>query len=71
MEYVQAGTLSPNPANWRRHPARQLDALKQTLDRVGWAGALLFNEATGNLLDGHARLELVTPETFVPVMIGS
>jgi hypothetical protein len=71
LEYIQASTLSPNPANWRRHPPGQMNALRQTLDRVGWAGALLFNEATGNLLDGHARLELVKPEDFVPVMIGS
>src|SRR5687768_15883502 len=64
LEYVQAGTLTPNPSNWRKHPQRQLDALRQALgdDDVGWAGALLFNERTGRLVDGHGRLEVTDPE---------
>lgn len=38
---------------------------------VGWAGALLFNERTGRLVDGHGRLEAVEPTTVVPVLVGS
>ncbi|MBI5863718.1 MAG: site-specific DNA-methyltransferase [Planctomycetes bacterium] len=37
---------------------------------VGWAGALLFNETTGRLIDGHARQKVVDPKAIVPVLIG-
>lgn len=50
-------TLQPNPLNPRRHPPEQLRALRESLDRVGWVGVALFNERTGNLVDGHARVE--------------
>ncbi len=73
LEYVQAKTLSPNRQNWRTHPKRQLDALQQSLgdDQVGWAGAMLYNEQTGRLIDGHGRLEITDPEAYVPVLVGS
>ena len=49
-----------------------MDALRESLGdgEIGWAGALLFNETTGHLIDGHARKEAVDPETLVPVLIG-
>ena len=73
LEYVRAGDLESNPRNWRLHPPGQMDALKHLLadPGVGWAGALLFNEATGRLIDGHARKAAVGPETLVPVLVGS
>src|SRR5690349_16679806 len=73
LEWVQAKTLTPNPLNWRKHPKGQLDALKGVLrdDDVGWAGALLFNERTKRLVDGHGRLKAVKPTDYVPVLVGS
>ena len=73
LEWVEAGSLDANPRNWRRHPVGQMDALRESLGdgEIGWAGALLFNETTGHLIDGHARKEAVDPETLVPVLIGS
>jgi hypothetical protein len=73
LEAVQARTLTPNPQNWRTHPDRQLSALSAVLKdpEVGWAGALLFNERTGRLVDGHGRLKVVDPDDDVPVLIGS
>ena len=38
---------------------------------VGWAGACLFNERTGRLVDGHARRKVVDPKTPVPVLVGN
>lgn len=70
LEWMKAGELTPNPLNWRKHPPGQLAALKATLDAVGWAGSLLYNEVTGRLIDGHARREVVPPETLVPVLVG-
>jgi DNA modification methylase len=70
LEWLNADELADNPANWRRHPQAQLSALTDVLAEVGWAGALLYNEATGRLIDGHARKAL-TRGGQVPVLIGS
>ena len=72
LEWVEAGTLARNPANWRRHPDGQKAALSDVLNDpdVGWAGALLYNERTHRLIDGHGRLEVVAPDAVVPVLIG-
>lgn len=69
LEWVDPSTLSDNPENWRRHDARQRDAQTAQMAEVGWAGALLYNERTGKLLDGHMRKGLGTAE--VPVLVGS
>ncbi len=73
LEWVEAGSLSANPKNWRRHPKSQMAALRGTIadPEIGWAGALLFNERTGRLIDGHARQKVVDAKAIVPVLIGS
>ncbi len=38
---------------------------------MGWAGALLFNEKTQRLIDGHARRDGAEPRELVPVLVGS
>jgi hypothetical protein len=70
LEWIEAGSLADNPRNWRRHPKGQMNALKATMDEVGWAGALLYNETTQRLIDGHARKNAVDPRKIVPVLIG-
>jgi hypothetical protein len=70
LEWIEADSLSDNPGNWRRHPAKQLDALRDVLDEVGWAGALLFNERTSRLIDGHARKQVAAGKK-VPVLVGN
>src|SRR5262245_34156906 len=73
LEWVVAVSLTANPKNWRRHPETKLAAIKGLIadPEVGWAGALLFNERTGRLIDGHARQKVVDPKAVVPVLIGS
>ncbi len=73
LEWIEAGSLSPNPSNWRRHPDGQMAALRGVIadPEIGWAGALLFNERTGRLIDGHARHKVVDPKSLVPVLMGS
>jgi len=73
LEWIEAGSLKENPQNWRRHGAEQLSGLKQLIDdpEIGWAGAFLFNERTGRMIDGHARKQVVDPKTPVPVLIGN
>jgi len=69
LEYIDAAQLDENPKNWRTHPQAQVDALQGVLEEVGWAGALLYNERTKRLVDGHARKRITKGD--VPVLIGS
>lgn len=72
LEYLDARDLGENPSNWRLHPKEQMSALDTAIGEVGWAGALLFNEQTNRLLDGHARRKLFAEKGgMVPVLIGS
>jgi ParB-like chromosome segregation protein Spo0J len=73
LEWRSPSELAANPANWRRHPARQVAALADVISEVGWAGACLYNERTGRLIDGHARREVAIEkgEKVVPVLIGN
>lgn len=70
MEWVEAGSLKANPDNWRIHPPHQVAALRESIADVGWAGALLFNERTKRLIDGHARRDNAAPTELVPVLVG-
>ena len=74
LEWRTPEELADNPLNWRRHPQRQNEALAGVIAEVGWAGACLFNEKTGRLIDGHARKELPASSLVdgkLPVLIGS
>lgn len=55
LEWRNPRTLQPNEKNWKQHPPTQREAFSLFFDEVDWAGALLFNERTGRLLDGHMR----------------
>ena len=70
LVYMKAKDLRDNPANWRTHPTEQLEALSEAIERVGWAGALLYNKRTARLIDGHARKELAAPNDLLPVLVG-
>ena len=43
--------------NARRHPARQREALRGSLDAVGWVEPIIVSVRSGKTLDGHARIE--------------
>jgi len=62
--------LLANPANWRTHPSRQREALRGSLDTVGWIQTILVNRITGHVVDGHARVEeaISRGEPTVPVL---
>ncbi len=69
LEWRNASDLKSHPSNWRRHPPAQQRALQDVLAEVGWAGALLFNERTGRLIDGHLRAQVAKGQK-VPVLVG-
>lgn len=52
-----ANQFTANALNFRRHPNAQRDAFRGVLKEIGFAGAVLENVRTGNLLDGHLRVE--------------
>ena len=66
---VAPAELVPNPRNWRSHPADQQRALAGALGEVGWVAEVLVNKTTGNVVDGHLRIELslARHEATVPV----
>ena len=70
LRRVRSSDLLPNPANWRTHPPKQLDALKGSLAEIGWADAVLARETPAGLIviDGHARVE-VAPDAEIPVLV--
>lgn len=56
-ENVAPEQLLANPANFRRHPAKQREALRGSLNELDIIAPVIVNRTTGHLLDGHARVE--------------
>jgi hypothetical protein len=52
-----ANQFTANALNFRRHPNNQRDAFRGLVSELGFAGAVLENVTTGNLIDGHLRIE--------------
>ena len=70
FDRIAPDQLLANPRNWREHPGSQRDALRGSLDEVGWVDAIMVNDTTGHVVDGHARIEeaLTNGERTVPVL---
>ncbi len=62
--------LLANPFNFRLHNGPQRDALRGSLNTVGWSQAVVVNQRTGFVVDGHLRIEeaLSRHEKTVPVL---
>lgn len=67
---VAPSKLRANPRNWRTHPEEQRAAMRQMLDEVGFVQSVVVNQQTGNLIDGHLRVELAVErgEPAIPVV---
>lgn len=68
---VPVHELLANPDNARRHPPAQRDALRGSLDTLGWVAPILVNVRSQMVIDGHARIEeaLSRDETaLIPVI---
>lgn len=63
--------LLPHPENWAKHPERQKELIAYSLSRYGWLESALWNERTGHLLDGHARVAIAREagETEAPAVV--
>ena len=50
--------IKKNSKNWRKHPESQEWAMQGVLEKVGWVDDIIVNKRTGNLVDGHLRVDL-------------
>jgi DNA modification methylase len=71
LEMLSPEKLSPNPLNFRGHPADQKAALTGALNTLGWVQTVVMNKTTGRIIDGHLRvaLALARKEATIPVTI--
>ena len=69
LVYMKASELQDNPKNWRKHPKEQGQSLKSCIDKIGWAGACLYNKRTNRLIDGHLR-KAISGDEEIPVLVG-
>lgn len=67
---VAPGDLTANALNWRRHPEAQRAAMAGALSEIGWVQRIVVNRRTGNVVDGHLRLDLALQQQApsVPVL---
>ena len=56
VEYLETSSLTPDPANARKHSQRQLARLGAVIAELGFTNPLLI-DGKGKLIAGHARLE--------------
>lgn len=71
IKLVPANQLLANPSNPRRHPVKQRDALRGSLDTLGFVAPILVSKQSQFMLDGHARVEEALSKdenTLVPVI---
>lgn len=54
---IMRSQITLNPYNPKRHSDEQVNDQKKNLQRVGYLGGVTWNEATGNLIDGHRRIK--------------
>lgn len=55
---VPPDQLLANPANFRRHPKPQQDALTGLIDGIGYLDPVIVQSGTDTVIDGHLRVEL-------------
>lgn len=63
--------LTFHPLNPKTHPRTQLTALAAALNEIGFVGAIIQNDRTGYVLDGHARVKVAeeqAPDQPIPVL---
>lgn len=74
---IKRSQINLNPFNPKHHTDNDISQQKANIRRVGILGGLTWNEATGNLIDGHKRvlsLDAIhkydgTPETDYDVKV--
>lgn len=66
---VDPETMLAFPGNPRIHPRKQSETLRAVLSEVGWVDAVIVNQDTGHVVDGHLRVaDAITAGCPVPVL---
>lgn len=54
---IMRSQINLNPCNPKRHTDEQVKLQKKNLRQVGFLGGVVWNETSGNLIDGHRRIK--------------
>jgi hypothetical protein len=68
---IHRSEINLNPVNPKRHTDEKIKLQRKNLQKVGFLGGIVWNRTTGNLIDGHRRIQAMdlihkfdgTPET--------
>lgn len=54
---IKRSQINLNPINPKRHSDEKVKLQKKNLQKVGFLGGIVWNEKSGNLIDGHRRVK--------------
>jgi len=54
---VEVTALKPNPRNYNKHPAQQIELLAKNIKALGWRHPVIVSKLSGLIVAGHARIE--------------
>jgi hypothetical protein len=74
---IRRSQIRLNPLNPKRHTDEKIRFQKRNFQKVGYMGGIVWNEVTGNLVDGHRRIQAMdayyrydgTPDTDYDVKV--
>ena len=74
---IKRSLIRMNPSNVKRHTDDRIKLQEKNLKKVGYLGGVVWNETTGNLIDGHRRVKAMdlyygydgTPDTDYDVKV--
>lgn len=61
--------LIANARNYRKHPVAQRRALRAAIGEVGYVQPVVVNRRTGNIVDGHLRVELAKEDGIAAIPV--
>lgn len=74
---IKRSQISLNPYNPKRHTEERVKQQKKNLQTIGYLGGITWNEQSGNLIDGHRRIQAMdlyykydgTPDTDYDIKV--
>jgi uncharacterized protein (DUF39 family) len=53
---IRRSQINLNPLNPKLHSKEEIDLQKKNIKNVGYLGGIIWNERSGNIIDGHRRV---------------
>lgn len=74
---IKRSQISLNPYNPKRHTEERVKQQKKNLQTIGYLGGITWNELSGNIIDGHRRIQAMdlyykydgTPDTDYDIKV--